>query len=187
MNKLTINARLAKTRGEREAVEHFIQTHALKTHGCEAPPCSPTGFLFGAWQQDVVVGSMYVEFYDDNEPYALEAIYGREAIVALCGGDYRPDLNPQGGRWFSSLKQSDVSLKVLQESCKFALSQGAEWFISEGRPYAFKRLREIGIVLETYPNARPNIENIPLAGRAYYESDPPPCLFRMRCDSADNI
>ncbi len=179
-----IETRLARTPGQWDAIDAFIRTHAYNTHGCEAPPCSPRGFLFGAWQDEVVVGSMYIEFRDDHTPHPLEEVYGYDAVSALfCDITYRRSIHPQAGRWFSSKQKSSVSLRVLHEACRFAAAQGIEWLISEGRPYTFKRLRELGIILEENAASLPDLSKVPLAGRRYYQSDPPPCLFRMRCDT----
>jgi ubiquinone/menaquinone biosynthesis C-methylase UbiE len=172
---------LAQDEIEQEEALTFINGVALERHNSAPPP--PPQIIIVAKQNSQVVGTISLDFGDNNHPLPLEKIYQFDRCntpLPFRSGDVA-----QIGRWMVTIKGASAAL--LHTATVYALRSEKKYGLFETKESVAVRLRTLGLQLLEIPGAKFNIENVPEVGRPYYATPPPPSLYIACLESAENV
>lgn len=159
---------------KRDEVLSFMECIAQKWYGCSPPPTDSP--IITAWQDGDVVGTLSMDFRDEDTPFALESIYDFDSIKRLITPFNRKEV-VQSGRWFATVK--GISHKLALGVAEYSCPRGIQYLLGEGKNRTILRMEELGFRYVVPFGILPIMENIPRDGRDYYTEGDPPKLLLM--------
>lgn len=151
----------------------FIDKIALERHGCLPPP--PPQVLFVAKDGDEVVGTIALDFREEERFFPLEEIYS--FATPLFPRRFRRREVAQFGRWMSS--RPGVSAALGHIAALYAVGRGKIYGWFEAKEPVAARIANLGVVLGKISGACLILQNIPEGGRNYYIAAPVPELYTI--------
>lgn len=171
--------RLVCDQGEREKALGFINQRAFSLYRATPPP--PPQFLFAAYCDDEIVGTMGLDFSSGQQPFPLETHWRFDGDATPFS--FERDRIAQYGRWITT--KPGVSAPMVYASTLFARARGKTYCFAEAKPPVAERLAEMGCPPVPIPNASLQLENVPESGRQYYISEPAPMLYMIDLEQVE--
>lgn len=158
---------LLKEKDELAAALRFIDEIAFRWHKCRPPP--PPQVLFGAYRGKEIVGTIALDFGDQDRPLPIERIWSFDADRTPL--PFQREAIAQYGRWMAITPA--VSSWLLYTATLYALSLGKKYFLAEAKTKIMERICALGFAFRRIENAMALTDRIPEEGRLYYSEDPP--------------
>lgn len=149
---------------------NFIEQNAFKLYKCKPPP--PPQILFIAYQEHKIIGTMSLDFSQNNNPFPLENHFDFDTNKTPF--PFKRKKIAQYGRWFSITPNVSSSLFYLTTDC--AIKKNKIWGLGEMKKPIAERVMKFGVNL--FPiDIELIFENIPKEEKQYYLTLPSPNLY----------
>lgn len=171
----TFAVRLLRDAPEIKESLEFINRIALAREGSSPPP--PPQFLFGAYRDGKVVGTIGLEFGTEEKPLPLESHWEIERTKTPL--PFVEEAMVEIGRWMA--ERPGVSTALFFAATLFALSRGKQYCLAEMKPKIAEHSTGLGFIMLPVQGAKILIDQISESGRPYY-LDNPPSLYMLRVE-----
>lgn len=156
---------------EKNEIFNFTKLQAFKLYSCEPPP--PPQIIFVAYQEHKIIGTMGLNFSQNNKPFYLENHYNFD--ITKTPFPFEREKIAQYGRWFSIIPNISSSLFYL--TTDYAIKKNKIWGLGEMKKTIAERVMKFGVNLFLINDTELIFENIPKEEKQYYLTLPPPSLY----------